>query len=223
MRTSGRWFFVLTSLAIAIVAPMPYLTQSLQDLADGNGGLAQHYVDQPAFIRTTLIIHASFSGLALLLTPIQFSSRIRRRWMRVHRVCGRISFGAIMIGALSGLVIAQVSYAGLNGTIGFSLLALVWLTCAVRAIAAARQGDIATHREWAFRTIAMTYAAVTLRIWLIVMIAMQRPGIAVTPEEAFDNAYPFVPFLSWVPNLLIAEWILRRRSQRNTVRATVAV
>jgi uncharacterized membrane protein len=200
-----------------LVAPTPYLTQSLEDLSEGSVGLAQHYVDQPGYIRFTLIVHAVFAGLALLLTPMQSSSRIRRRWPRLHRVSGRISVIAIAVAALSGLVIAQVSYAGAQGTVGFTLLAMIWLVCAVRAVTNARNGDLATHRRWAVRTMAMSYAAVTLRLWLFVLIAVQRPTSSATAQAAFDNAYPLVPFLSWVPNLVIAEWILRRRAGRTSV------
>jgi len=28
---------------------------------------------------------------------------------------------------------------------------------------------------------------------------------------AFDNAYGVVPFLAWIPNLIVAEWLIRRR------------
>jgi hypothetical protein len=30
---------------------------------------------------------------------------------------------------------------------------------------------------------------------------------------AFDRAYLLVPFLSWVPNLLVAEWYLATRER----------
>ena len=48
----------------------------------------------------------------------------------------------------------------------------------------------------------MTYAAVTLRLWLIALIPVLGD---------FGSAYVLVPFLCWVPNLLVVEWLLRRR------------
>ena len=30
-----------------------------------------------------------------------------------------------------------------------------------------------------------------------------------TPD--FDNAYAAVPFVAWLPNLVFAEWLIRRR------------
>jgi hypothetical protein len=64
------------------------------------------------------------------------------------------------------------------------------------------------------RTFALTYAAVTLRLWLFVLMAVQTDLAGVQPETAFERAYLIVPFLAWVPNLLVAERYLqtRRRS-----------
>jgi hypothetical protein len=63
------------------------------------------------------------------------------------------------------------------------------------------------------RAFALTYAAVTLRLWLGVLIAVQVGLAGVADGTAFDRAYLVVPFLAWVPNLLVAERYLavRRR------------
>jgi hypothetical protein len=51
------------------------------------------------------------------------------------------------------------------------------------------------------RNYALTFAAVTLRLWLILF--------QVTEVE-FIEAYISVAWLSWVPNLMIAEVIVNR-------------
>jgi hypothetical protein len=61
------------------------------------------------------------------------------------------------------------------------------------------------------RAFALTYAAVTLRLWLGLLIGAQAAA-GLPAEVAFDRAYAIVPFLSWVPNLLVAELYLRRRT-----------
>jgi hypothetical protein len=50
----------------------------------------------------------------------------------------------------------------------------------------------------------------------VALVAVQLPfvGGSFTPEafaQVFANAYGAVPFLCWLPNIVIAEWILRRR------------
>jgi hypothetical protein len=85
------------------------------------------------------------------------------------------------------------------------------------------------------RNYAFTYAAVTLRVWLGVLILVQVPFVdAGTDFDAlFANAYNAVPFLCWVPNMFVAEWLIRRRglpsyrlepggSSRATARRTAA-
>ncbi|CAJ60878.1 hypothetical protein FRAAL2229 [Frankia alni ACN14a] len=80
-----------------------------------------------------------------------------------------------------------------------------------------RRGDVRAHRRWAIRTFALTYAAVTLRLWMFVMSAVQI-GAGTDPEVAFDRAYHVVPFLCWVPNLLVAQWLLTRPDPTPTAR-----
>ena len=71
---------------------------------------------------------------------------------------------------------------------------------------AIRRGDVAVHRRWMLRAFAAIYAGVTLRLWLPVLA---------TVLDDFDLAYSIVPFLAWVSNLLVVEWVLRRPSAPN--------
>ncbi|MFV0259992.1 MAG: DUF2306 domain-containing protein [Acidimicrobiales bacterium] len=223
-RQQPRWrwrigvvVFVALCLAVGLGAPLPYFVVSLDTLAQANQGLAGHYVDQPAWIQQVLRVHAGFSGLALVLTPVQWSGRIRRRRPAVHRGAGRVSAAAIMAGAASGLVIAQVGYAGWSGRIGFSMLSLVWLYATVRTVTEARRGDRAAHRRWGLRVVALTFAAVTLRLWVAVWVGISMPTTAAEAQTAFDQMYTVTPFLAWIPNLAVVEWWLRRSTTDQVV------
>ena len=204
---AGAWWLGLSALAIAVYAPLPYLTTSLSELAANGGGLADNYVDRPAALQGVLYLHIVGSALALLLSPWQLSARVRRRIPRLHRVGGRLTLAGIAVGGTAGLVLSPFNAAGPVGTAGFGLLAVVWLGCAAAALRAILRGDVASHRRWAIRTFALTYAGVTLRLWLAVFIV----GSGLDEQTAFDRFYPLTAFLSWVPNLLLAEWLLRRK------------
>jgi hypothetical protein len=65
-----------------------------------------------------------------------------------------------------------------------------------------RNRNIAAHRDWMIRSYALTLAAVTLRIYLP---ASQIAGID------FMLAYPAIAWLCWVPNLAVAEWLVRSK------------
>ncbi|GAB3671689.1 hypothetical protein GCM10027589_40870 [Actinocorallia lasiicapitis] len=206
-KTAGLWWLALSAAAIAVYAPLPYLTAPLDALAAEDVGLAADYATRPLWVRSALYVHIVASGLVLLLIPLQLSGRLRDRLPGFHRVCGRVVLLAIVPAGIAGLLIAPVNHAGPVGTAGFGLLAVLWLSAAVAAFRAIRRRDLRGHRRWALRVFAVTYAGVTLRLWIILLLLAQHDA---DPAVAFDRAYQVVPFLSWVPNLLLAELLLRR-------------
>jgi uncharacterized membrane protein len=208
------WWIALSALAIVVLAPLPYALHSLAELAGTGQQVPANYVDRPAVVRTAFYLHVTFGGLALLLSPVQFVARLRTRAPAVHRAVGRVALASIGVAGLAGLVLAPHSLAGPVGTAGFGLLAVLWPACGATAFRAIRRGDVDAHRRWMVRTFALTYAAVTLRLWLGLLIAVQAALADVPADAAFERAYLVVPFLSWVPNLLVAEWYLATRARR---------
>lgn len=161
---------------------------------------------QARFARVPLFaaFHVLGSGFALLLGGFQFVARIRTARINVHRWLGRVYLVAVLIGGIGGAVLATRADGGLVARLGFFLLAVVWLVSAWQAYAAVRRGDITNHRLWMTRNFALTFAAVTLRVYL---------GIMTGPLELdFGDAYQAVAWLCWVPNLIVAEWVLVRRA-----------
>jgi hypothetical protein len=114
-----------------------------------------------------------------------------------------------LVGGLAGLFMASHAFGGLAARLGFSCLALGWLYTGSRAYLAIRAADIASHRRWMVRNFALTFAAVTLRLWLPASIVS---GIT------FEAAYPVIAWLSWVPNLLVAE-VLFNQTHNKQMRA----
>jgi len=64
----------------------------------------------------------------------------------------------------------------------------------------------AAHRRWVVQTSALTCTAVTLRLRLAVLTAAQVGPAGVPEQVALTRAHLLVPFLSRVPDLLVAEW-----------------
>lgn len=155
--------------------------------------------------------HVSASLVALALGPFQFSSRLRQQNTALHRWSGRlyISIG-VLVGGASGLYMAQFAFGGNVARIGFSLLALSWLFTGLMAYLAIRRRDIANHRRWMVRNFALTFAAVTLRIYL---------GLSAAAGFTFESSYPVIAWLCWVPNLIVAEWFFNTPRDRVTSRA----
>ncbi len=159
--------------------------------------------------RTALLVHAGASLIALAVGPFQFSSRLRQRSPRVHRGLGYVYFGGVCIGGGMGLLSATGAEGGLSTRVGFFLLGLCWVGSGWKALAAIRRGDVVGHREWMVRNFALTFAAVTLRLWLPALTAA---------TGSFLEAYRTVAWLCWVPNAIVAEILLRSGSDRRANR-----
>lgn len=209
-----NWTLVaLSAVAIAGFFVSQYLTGSLAELAHDRVGLSPTYAKQPPPVQIAFYAHVVFSGAALMLGPWQFVRWIRRHHIRVHRFVGRTYLGCVAVGAAAGLILAPFNTAGMVGFFGFGTLAVLWAWTGRRAYRAVRARDIRNHQAWMIRSFALTYAAVTLRLWLVALIFIQLPfrsGFAGFPD-AYAAAYPAVPFLCWLPNIVVAEWLVRRR------------
>ena len=141
--------------------------------------------------------HIFASAVALILGPFQFSTALRQRWTRLHRWSGRAYLGiGVLLGGLCALYMSAHAFGGAVAKFGFAGLAVCWLYSGLQAFLAIRRGSVAEHRKWMVRNFSLTFAAVTLRIYIPASIMADIP---------FDAAYPVIAWLSWVPNLIVAE------------------
>jgi len=119
-----------------------------------------HYRLQVIADRHLLIPHTLSGVIALLIGPIQFSSRIRKRHLKFHRVLGRLYVIAVYIGAATGVALAM----GRPGLPGTSMQAAAWVVCTTAAFITARNRQIPQHRQWMARSYAVTFTFVSSRV-----------------------------------------------------------
>src|ERR1039457_3357756 len=110
--------------------------------------------------RHLLIPHTLAGIFALVIGPFNFSSRIRQRHLKFHRVLGRIYIISVFIGAATGVALAS----GRPGLPGTSMQAAAWIVCTTAAFITARNRQIAQHRQWMVRSYAVTFTFVTSRV-----------------------------------------------------------
>ncbi|MEM1404070.1 MAG: DUF2306 domain-containing protein [Pseudomonadota bacterium] len=187
----------LVSLAALAVAVYAGLLLALPEVRPG-------FVDG-LFARLPLAtaLHLSGGVAAVLIGAYQFYPGLRQRHLVLHRWLGRVYVFAIATAGVAGLIMALGTPWGVLAQSGFSGMAIAWLITTTVAFLRIRTRDIHRHRQWMIRSYAVTLAAVTLRLYLGLMVLL---GIA------FRDGYPWVAWLSWVPNLLIAEYLIRRRA-----------
>ncbi len=109
---------------------------------------------------------------------------------------------AVGLSAIGGYIIAMSATGGAVCMAGFGLLAIVWLYTDLRGYFAIRRLDIERHRGWMLRNYSLTFAAVTLRIYLALATAILHLD--------FIPSYRVISWLCWVPNLIVAEMLVRR-------------
>jgi uncharacterized membrane protein len=137
-------FVFITSEVLLVTDYSMYHAYRLQVIAD----------------RHLLIPHTLCGVIALLAGPMQFSSRLRQRHLKFHRVLGLIYVISVFIGALTGIALA----AGRPGMPGTSMQAAAWIVCTTAAFITARNRQIAQHRQWMVRSYAVTFTFVSSRV-----------------------------------------------------------
>lgn len=147
-------------------------------------------------------IHFVGGAVALLAGTLQVNRWLRTRFPSVHRWLGRVYVLAVAGGGVSALALALTSSGGFVAASGFGLLGIFWLDSTLIGYRCIRRGDRTAHRRWMIRSYALTFAAVTLRLYMPLSEMLGLPMSA---------AYPAISWLAWVPNLLVAEWLVRSR------------
>jgi hypothetical protein len=110
--------------------------------------------------RHFLIPHTISGVVALLAGPVQFSSRLRQRYLKCHRVLGLMYVISVFVGAYTGIALA----AGRPGLPGTSMQAVAWMVCTTAAFITARNRQIVQHRQWMARSYAVTFTFVSSRV-----------------------------------------------------------
>ena len=151
-----------------------------------------------------LMIHITAMMFAVLVGPLQFLRVIRERHFGLHRSLGRVYIAGAIIGALSGLYLAPSTASGAVSDVGFALLGLGVLLTTTVAFVRIRDRNVQSHREWMTRSYALIFGAVMLRVYLVPLQGVVGDHVG----------YAIAAWACWVPNLVVAEWLIRTRLRR---------
>jgi uncharacterized membrane protein len=209
-----RIFKVLGWLAMTILALLIALASFRYFIQTPEVAIGPPLAERFAEYITPLLFHAGGGMLALSLGPWSFWGRFRNKYLHLHRWMGRIYLLSVLVGGVAGFYLAATAFGGLPASIGFSMLAALWLTTGAMAYLHIRRGAVQVHREWMIRNYALTFSAVMLRVWLPLFITL---------GYEFSEAYTTVAWLCWFPNLLVAELIIgngKARAKRQKARLT---
>ena len=105
-------------------------------------------------IRWHLVPHGLAGLIALSLGALQFSTRLRRRWPRLHRLTGRVYVGCVFVAGPVAIWMAFVNSPWFM--VAFTIVqAGTWMLLTGIAFACIRRRAFAAHREWMIRSYAI--------------------------------------------------------------------
>ncbi|NJB70501.1 putative membrane protein [Saonia flava] len=160
------------------------------------------YLLQENWYLIAFYTHIFLGGLSLLVGFSQFFKKLRKKRLGLHKLLGKIYVYAVLLSGVSGLVIAFFASGGIISAFGFGALAILWLYTTAMAYLTIKQKNIDAHQRWMIKSYALCFAAVTLRVYLPIFLA----GF----KMEFIFAYRIIAWLCWVPNLLVAEFLIVR-------------
>jgi len=113
-----------------------------------------------------IVPHVLGGVTALLSGPLQFSSRLRRRNPRFHRILGRIYVCAVLTAAPIAMILSQNRHDphAIHFFVANVVQAGTWIITTVAAFVTAYNGWFQKHREWMIRSYAMTFTFVGTRV-----------------------------------------------------------
>lgn len=153
--------------------------------------------------RTVFYMHITSGMMVLALGPFQFRKKIRSRNLPLHKALGKIYVAGILIlAAPTGLYMAFFANGGYITGLGFALLSFCWWWCTWMAYKTIRQKKVQLHLQWMVRSFALSFSAVTLR-----MVWMPLLSYTITDHDLILH---ITAYLNWIPNLIIAEILIRR-------------
>ncbi len=199
---------VLAFSVLMFTKVVPYLS-----FARGIGFLStktDRVLDNSWFL-TAFYVHITSSLWVMVSGALQFVPLLSAWFPKLHRQLGKLYVGSILLlAAPSGLVLAFFANGGLPAQAGFVLQCLVWWFTTFVAFREATARQWLPHVEWMMRSLAVTLAAMSLRLESYALYY----GLHTKPIET----YLTVTWLSWTGNLLLTEVLIRAGVARSLLR-----
>ncbi|QKT03003.1 DUF2306 domain-containing protein [Ectothiorhodospiraceae bacterium 2226] len=198
---------VLTVLGLLVTAGH-YLLQVPPEeaVARGLGPSPEWHLEQRALYearRVWAALHILPSMLFVLLAPLQLSARLRAPAPALHRANGRLLVALGLVIAVSAVALGiLMPFGGRAETWVTLVLAGGFLLCLGLGVRHIRRGQVAQHRAWMARMLAIAYAPLTMRL----VLALGTDGLGLDGRAIFAAAMMIGALL----NLAAVEIWLRR-------------
>lgn len=190
-----RWVTTVRLAAVEMLAP-----EYVKEMPQIEQGFARNTV--------VVLIHVVAGGVFLSLGLLQFSNRIRNRYLRFHRWSGRLLVALAIFAGVSGLWLGVVEPYSSTERLPSAAAGALFLIAPAIGVIAIRRGDIARHREWMIRFYAVGLGIVVIRLATPIILWLLSPA-------PFRDIIGLAFWAGWVVSLSVAEvWIRSTRGER---------
>ena len=163
-------------------------------------------------VKWMLLPHGAAGAVALLLAPFQFSARLRRRSIGLHRVLGRLYVAGAFISAPLAVPVAII-LGPPTLVMAATIQSCGWIVTTALALYAVRRGEIRQHQEWMIRSYPFAMVFVLARAVLAI------PAVRELGEVGFVSVvWSLIAAACFVPSLVISWRALLQRSPRTAAR-----
>lgn len=152
-------------------------------------------------------IHVFTSMIPLAAGFTQFAPLSSPWRKKLHRMMGKCYIIVILfISGPASFLMALLANGGLYSRIAFTTLSLLWMYSTAQGWRTVKAGQYDQHRQWMYRSYALTLSAITLRSWKWLLVALfhLRPL----------DTYKLIAWLGFVPNLLLAEYLIALKNKK---------
>ena len=167
-----------------------------------NGFKSNSFINNPIW----MTIHLVGGTLALVFGPSQFFKSLRQKYLRLHRLTGKIYIIGAFITGISALRLSIISYCE-PCRVSLFILGVLVLVTTFSAWTFAKNRNIKVHRQFMVRSYICILSFVAVRIGTIIPMdflfgPIEDPIFNRTVNEYF---FSFVPLLfaeilmTWVP------------------------
>ncbi|SEM73445.1 Predicted membrane protein [Chryseobacterium taichungense] len=122
----------------------------------------------------------------------------------LHQNVGKVYiFLILFLAAPSGIYMGIFANGGIYSKISFVILGCLWWFSTLEAYQLARQKNFKQHQQWMWRSFALTFSAITLRMWKVIIVYLFHPN----PMDV----YQIIAWLGWIPNILLIEYLIAKK------------
>lgn len=217
-RAATRWWRRPWIAPLAVVTGV-FLATALPRYVGLDPTLSLVPTDRGPVFYPALVTHILAGSVMLTAGVLQLWPWLRANHPRVHRWSGRVYVVTALVSGIGALITSQFPSAGVGQQVANTVLAVLLLTFTLLGYRAVRQHRFADHREWMVRSTALAFSIVANRFWSTFLIIVYVPEVAADPSIGFgspeiEGAVVASAWMSWVVNLLFAEWWLHRKPKR---------